>query len=156
MPPSAAQYIAIEHQLGPHNYKPLDVVLTRGKGVWVEDVEGNRYLDCLSAYSAVNQGHCHDRILAAMTEQASRLTLTSRAFRHDRLAGFYERLSNLTGAHRILPMNSGAEAVETALKAVRKWGYATASLLALPVRLPCELPKGTFRPVNCPFGLHNP
>ena len=143
MPPSAAHYIAIEHRLGAHNYKPLDVVLTRGKGVWVEDVDGNRYLDCLSAYSAVNQGHCHDRILAAMIEQASRLTLTSRAFRHDRLAGFYERLSNLTGAHRILPMNSGAEAVETALKAVRKWGYATKGI-----------PDGSAEIIVCADNFH--
>lgn len=118
-----AELIATEHRLGAHNYKPLDVVLTRGKGVHVWDSDGNRYLDCLSAYSAVNQGHCHPRILAAMTEQASKLTLTSRAFRNDQLALFYEELAALTGSHKILPMNSGAEAVETAIKAVRKWGY---------------------------------
>ncbi|MDI6837913.1 ornithine--oxo-acid transaminase [Ciceribacter thiooxidans] len=118
-----AELIATEHRLGAHNYKPLDVVLTRGQGVHVWDSDGNRYLDCLSAYSAVNQGHCHPRILAAMTEQASKLTLTSRAFRNDQLALFYEELAALTGSHKILPMNSGAEAVETAIKAVRKWGY---------------------------------
>lgn len=116
-------YIAAEHRLGAHNYKPIDVVIEKGEGVWLTDVEGRRYLDCLAAYSAVNQGHCHPRILAAMTEQAARLTLTSRAFRNDQLAGFYEDLEQLTGAHKILPMNSGAEAVESAVKAVRKWGY---------------------------------
>ncbi len=110
-------------RLGAHNYKPLDVVLTRGEGVWVWDVEGNRYLDCLSAYSAVNQGHCHPKILETMVEQASKLTLTSRAFRNDQLALLYEDLARLTGSHKILPMNSGAEAVESAVKAVRKWGY---------------------------------
>jgi len=120
---SPRDYVRIEHQLGAHNYHPLDVVLTRGEGVWVYDTDGNRYLDCLSAYSAVNQGHCHPKILAAMTEQAGRLTLTSRAFHNDQLAPFYEDVAALTGAHKILPMNSGAEAVETAIKAVRKWGY---------------------------------
>lgn len=118
-----AEFIATEQALGAQNYKPLDVVLTRGEGVWVWDVEGRRYLDCLSAYSAVNQGHCHPRILAAMVEQAGRLTLTSRAFRNDQLARFYEEIAALTGSHKVLPMNSGAEAVETALKSVRKWGY---------------------------------
>jgi ornithine--oxo-acid transaminase len=112
-----------EWRLGAHNYKPLDVVLSRGRGVWVWDVDGNRYLDCLSAYSAVNQGHCHPKILAALVEQAGRLTITSRAFRNDKLALLYEKLAGLTGAHKILPMNSGAEAVESAIKAVRKWGY---------------------------------
>src|SRR5690606_22084693 len=119
----ATDFIASEEQLGAHNYHPLDVVLTRGSGVWVWDVDDNRYLDCLSAYSAVNQGHCHPRILAALQEQAARLTLTSRAFRNDQLAHFYRELCELTGAHKVLPMNSGAEAVETAIKAVRKWGY---------------------------------
>ena len=118
-----ANLIEIETRLGANNYKPLDVVLSEGKGVWVTDVEGRRYLDCLSAYSAVNQGHCHPRILAAMVEQASRLPLTSRAFRNDQLGPFYEEIAALTGAHKVLPMNSGAEAVETAIKAVRKWGY---------------------------------
>ncbi|MHA1524807.1 MAG: ornithine--oxo-acid transaminase [Alphaproteobacteria bacterium] len=115
--------IAAEHRLGAHNYHPIDVVLTRGQGVWVWDTQGNKYLDCLSAYSAVNQGHCHPKILEAMIAQAKRLPLTSRAFRNDQLAPFYQDLEALTGAHKILPMNSGAEAVETAVKAVRKWGY---------------------------------
>ncbi|HEX7885303.1 MAG TPA: ornithine--oxo-acid transaminase [Phenylobacterium sp.] len=119
----AARYIEIEARYGAKNYKPLDVVLTRGEGTYVWDVDGNRYLDCLSAYSAVNQGHCHPRILAAMVEQAGRLTLTSRAFRNDQLAPFYEELCALTNSHKVLPMNSGAEAVETALKVARKWGY---------------------------------
>jgi ornithine--oxo-acid transaminase len=118
-----ADYIALEAEYGAKNYKPLDVVLTRGSGVHVWDVEGARYLDCLSAYSAVNQGHCHPKILAAMVEQAGRLTLTSRAFRNDQLAAFYEELCALTKSHKVLPMNSGAEAVETALKVARKWGY---------------------------------
>jgi ornithine--oxo-acid transaminase len=115
--------IDLESRLGAHNYKPLDVVLVRGEGVWVWDAGGKRYLDCLSAYSALNQGHCHPRILAAMVEQAGRLTLTSRAFRNDQLALLYEDLAKLTRSHKILPMNSGAEAVESAVKAVRKWGY---------------------------------
>lgn len=119
----AAEFIETEHRLGAHNYKPLDVILTRGEGVWLWDVDGNRYMDCLSAYSAVNQGHCHPRILEAMVRQAGKLTLTSRAFRNDQLAAFYEELAALTGSHKILPMNSGAEAVESAIKAVRKWGY---------------------------------
>jgi ornithine--oxo-acid transaminase len=118
-----AGLIDLETRLGAANYKPLDVVLTEGKGAWVTDIEGNRYLDCLAAYSAVNQGHCHPRILAAMVEQAQRLTLTSRAFRNDQLGPFYEELATLTKSHKVLPMNSGAEAVETAIKAVRKWGY---------------------------------
>jgi ornithine--oxo-acid transaminase len=118
-----SDYIGIESELGAHNYKPLDVVLTRGEGVWVWDTDGNKYLDCLSAYSAVNQGHCHPKILQAMIDQAKKLTLTSRAFRNDQLALFYEDICALTGSHKVLPMNSGAEAVESALKAARKWGY---------------------------------
>ncbi len=120
---SIADLIAAESLYGARNYKPLDVVLSRGEGAYVWDVEGRRYLDCLSAYSAVNQGHCHPRILAAMVEQAQRLTLTSRAFRNDQLPLFYEELCALTKSHKALPMNSGAEAVETALKVARKWGY---------------------------------
>jgi ornithine--oxo-acid transaminase len=119
----SADLIALEGLYGAKNYKPLDVVLTRGEGVYVWDVDGNRYLDCLSAYSAVNQGHCHPKILEAMVAQASRLTLTSRAFRNDQLAPFYEELCALTGSHKVLPMNSGAEAVESAIKVARKWGY---------------------------------
>ncbi|MBF0242086.1 MAG: ornithine--oxo-acid transaminase [Desulfamplus sp.] len=116
-------YIKIEDKFGAHNYKPLDVVLCRGEGIWVWDVNGNRYMDCLSAYSAVNQGHCHPKIRQAMVEQAQKLTLTSRAFRNDQLALFYKELCELTDSHKVLPMNSGAEAVETAIKCVRKWGY---------------------------------
>jgi len=118
-----ADYIALENQFGAHNYKPLDVVLEKGKGVWVYDVEGKRYLDCLSAYSAVNQGHVHPRIFKAMTEQAQKITLTSRAFRNSQLPLLYKDLSDLTGYEMALPMNSGAEAVETALKIARKWAY---------------------------------
>src|ERR1700746_3996864 len=119
----ATDFIAKEARCGAQNYQPLGVVLSRGEGVWVWDTQGNRYLDCLSAYSAVNQGHCHPKILAAMVEQAGKLTLTSRAFHNDQLASFYEQIAELTGSHKILPMNSGAEAVESAIKAVRKWGY---------------------------------
>jgi ornithine--oxo-acid transaminase len=116
-------YIHLEDAYGAQNYKPLDVVLTRGEGIWVWDVEGNRYLDCLSAYSAVNQGHCHPRIMRALIDQGRNLTLTSRAFRNDQLGLFYKELCELTHSHKVLPMNSGAEAVETVIKAVRKWGY---------------------------------
>jgi ornithine--oxo-acid transaminase len=116
-------YIKLEDELGAHNYKPLDVVLNRGKGIWVWDVDGKKYLDCLSAYSAVNQGHCHPEILRTMVAQAARLTLTSRAFRNDQLGLFYKEICSLTNSHKVLPMNSGAEAVETVIKTVRKWGY---------------------------------
>jgi ornithine--oxo-acid transaminase len=116
-------FIEMEEQYGAHNYHPLDVVLTRGEGVWVYDVDGNRYLDCLSAYSALNQGHVHPKILSALLEQSMRLTLTSRAFRNDQLPLFYKELSELTGYEMALPMNSGAEAVETAIKLARKWAY---------------------------------
>ena len=117
------EYINLENKYGANNYKPLDVVLTRGKGVWVWDVDNTKYLDCLAAYSAVNQGHCHPKILKSMIEQAQKLTLTSRAFRNDQLPLLYEELCKLTNSHKVLPMNSGAEAVETAIKSVRKWGY---------------------------------
>jgi ornithine--oxo-acid transaminase len=117
------QLIALEDDFGANNYHPLDVVITRGEGIWVWDVEGNRYLDCLAAYSAVNQGHCHPRIVAALREQAGHLTLTSRAFRNDQLGPFYEAVATLTGYPRVLPMNTGAEAVETAIKMARKWAY---------------------------------
>ena len=116
-------FIELENKYGAHNYHPLDVVIERAEGVWVYDVEGNRYLDCLAAYSAVNQGHCHPKILKAMIEQAHKVTLTSRAFRNDQLPLFYKELHELTGYDMALPMNSGAEAVETAIKAARKWGY---------------------------------
>ncbi|TMJ52749.1 MAG: ornithine--oxo-acid transaminase [Alphaproteobacteria bacterium] len=120
---SVSDFLATEARLGTYNYEPIGVVLSRGEGIWVWDIDGNRYLDCLSAYSAVNQGHCHPKILAAMMEQASKLTLTSRAFHNDQLAPFYEEIAALTGSHKVLPMNSGAEAVESAIKSVRKWGY---------------------------------
>ncbi|WP_407113817.1 ornithine--oxo-acid transaminase [Bradyrhizobium sp. LMG 9283] len=123
MSSSVIDFIATEARFGARNYEPIGVVLSRGEGVWVWDTEGNRYLDCLSAYSAVSQGHCHPKILAAMVEQAHRLTLTSRAFHNDQLALFYEEIAALTGSHKVLPMNSGAEAVESAIKSVRKWGY---------------------------------
>jgi len=116
-------FIQLENEFGANNYKPLDVVLSRGQGIWVWDVEGNRYLDCLSSYSAVNQGHCHPKILEAMNDQAKKLTLVSRAFRNNQLGPFYKEICELTQSHSVLPMNSGAEAVETAIKAIRKWGY---------------------------------
>ena len=116
-------YIELEERYGAHNYHPLDVVIDRAKGVWVWDVEGKRYLDCLASYSAVNQGHCHPEILKTLHEQAERVTLTSRAFRNDQLPLLYQQLHDLTGMEMALPMNSGAEAVETAVKAARKWGY---------------------------------
>jgi len=116
-------FIELENQYGAHNYHPLDVVIERAEGVWVYDVEGKRYLDCLAAYSAVNQGHCHPKILEALVEQAHKVTLTSRAFRNDQLPLFYKELHELTGYDMALPMNSGSEAVETAIKTARKWGY---------------------------------
>jgi ornithine--oxo-acid transaminase len=117
------EYIAIEDQYNAHNYLPLDLVLTRGDGVWVEDVDGKRYMDFLAAYSAVSQGHCHPRLVKTMVEQAAKLTLTSRAFRNDQLPLFARELCELTGYEMMLPMNTGTEAVETALKAARRWGY---------------------------------
>ena len=123
LPPSPLDLLEIEAELGAHTYNPLDVVLTRGEGVWLWDANGRRYLDCLSAYSAVNQGHCHPRNLAALVDQARTLTITSRAFHNDQLALFYKEVCELTRSHKVLPMNSGAEAVESAIKTVRKWGY---------------------------------
>ncbi len=117
------EYIALEEQYGAHIYHPLDVVIEKARGVWVYDVEGKKYLDCLSAYSAVNQGHAHPKILEAMVEQAEKVTLTSRAFRNDQLPLLYKELSEMTGYEMSLPMNSGAEAVETAIKLARKWAY---------------------------------
>lgn len=116
-------YIELENKYGAHNYHPLDVVIDRAQGVWVYDVDGKKYMDCLAAYSAVNQGHCHPRIVNAMKEQAEKVTLTSRAFRNSQLPLLYKDLVDLTGFEMVLMMNSGAEAVETALKASRKWGY---------------------------------
>ncbi|HCS41056.1 MAG TPA: ornithine--oxo-acid transaminase [Anaerolineaceae bacterium] len=118
-----SEFIEVEEKFGAHNYHPLDVVITGGKGAWVTDVEGNKYLDFLSAYSALNQGHVHPKILKALIAQAKKVTLTSRAFRNDQLPFFYKELSEMTGYEMSLPMNSGAEAVETALKLARKWGY---------------------------------
>ena len=118
-----AALIAIEDQWGAHNYHPLDIVIERGEGAWVYDVEGKKYLDCLSAYSAVNQGHCHPRILDTMLEQARKVTLTSRAFRNDQLPLFCKELAEFCGMEAVLPMNTGAEAVETAIKTARRWGY---------------------------------
>jgi len=117
------KYIEMEDKYGAHNYHPLDLVIKKAEGIWVEDVEGKRYMDCLAAYSAVNQGHCHPRLLKAFRRQAAKCTLTSRAFRNDQLPAFYKELSELSGYSRVLPMNTGAEAVETAIKAARKWGY---------------------------------
>ena len=120
---SSKELIEIGDKYGAHNYHPLPVVLERGEGIWVWDVEGKKYLDFLSCYSAVNQGHCHPRLVKAMTEQASKLCLTSRAFHNDRLGPFLTQLCELTGFEMALPMNTGAEAVETAIKAIRRWGY---------------------------------
>jgi len=137
------EYIQLEEQYGAHNYHPLDVVLTRGQGVWVEDADGNRYLDCLSAYSALNQGHVHPKILEALQKQAACITLTSRAFRNDQLPLFYKELSELTGYEMSLPMNSGAEAVETALKLARKWAYTVKGI-------PC----GQAEVITCTNNFH--
>jgi ornithine--oxo-acid transaminase len=126
----APALIELEEKYGAHNYHPLDVVIERAEGVWVYDVDGNRYLDCLAAYSAVNQGHCHPRILQALLDQSKRVTLTSRAFRNDQLPLLYQQLHDLTGYGMSLPMNSGAEAVETAIKAARKWGYTVKGIPA--------------------------
>ncbi|MGD9016902.1 MAG: ornithine--oxo-acid transaminase [Desulfobacterales bacterium] len=136
-------YIELEQAYGAHNYKPLDVVLSRGEGVWVWDVDGNRYLDCLSAYSAVNQGHCHPRILKTLVDQSRKLTLTSRAFRNDQLGLFYKELCDATRSHKVLPMNSGAEAVETVIKTVRKWGYQSKGI-----------PEGQAEIVVCANNFH--
>ena len=116
-------FVELESRYGAHNYHPLDVVIERAEGVWMYDVEGKRYLDCLAAYSAVNQGHCHPKILQTLQEQARKVTLTSRAFRNEQLPLLYKELHDLTGFDMVLPMNSGAEAVETAIKTARKWGY---------------------------------
>jgi ornithine--oxo-acid transaminase len=117
------EYIELEERYGAHNYHPLDVIISRGEGVWVYDIDEKRYLDCLSSYSALNQGHVHPKILEALQDQAKKLTLTSRAFRNDQLPLFYKELSEITGYEMALPMNSGAEAVETAIKLARKWAY---------------------------------
>ncbi|WP_420641790.1 ornithine--oxo-acid transaminase [Candidatus Leptofilum sp.] len=124
------RFIELDETYGAHNYHPLDVVIEKADGVWVYDVDGKKYLDCLAAYSAVNQGHCHPGILAAATEQMHKVTLTSRAFRNDQMGPFLKELCDLTNYEMALPMNTGAEAVETAVKAVRKWGYETKNVPA--------------------------
>ena len=120
---NSLEFMKLEDTYAAHTYHPIEVVIERGEGVWVYDVDGKRYLDCLSAYSAVNQGHCHPRILAAAAEQMHRVTLTSRAFFNDQLGPFMKQLCDLLGYEMALPMNTGAEAVETAIKIARKWGY---------------------------------
>src|SRR6185437_8778952 len=120
---SADALIRTEERWGAHNYRPLDIVVAHAQGVWVYDVAGKRYLDCLSAYSALNQGHCHPKILKTLHEQSERVTLTSRAFRNDQLPLFCRELAELCGMEMVLPMNTGAEAVETAIKMARRWGY---------------------------------
>lgn len=127
---SAEHLIQTEERWGAHNYHPLDIVVERAEGVWVQDVAGKRYMDCLSAYSAVNQGHCHPRLVAALREQAERVTLTSRAFRNDQLPLFCKELAELCRMEMVLPMNTGAEAVETAIKAARRWGYRVKGVAA--------------------------
>jgi ornithine--oxo-acid transaminase len=122
-PDRTQDFVDLEDKFGTHNYHPLDVVIERAEGVWVYDVDGKRYLDCLAAYSAVNQGHCHPEILRTLLDQAGKITLTSRAFRNEQLPLFCKELHELTGFDKVLPMNSGAEAVESAIKAARKWGY---------------------------------
>jgi ornithine--oxo-acid transaminase len=124
------RYLEEAERYSAHNYHPLPVVLTRGEGIWVWDVEGNRYMDMLSAYSAVNQGHAHPKIVQALIDQAKRLPLTSRAFHNDRMGPFLKRLCEIAGYEQALPMNTGAEAVETAIKAVRKWGYEVKGVAA--------------------------
>lgn len=136
-------YIDLENEFGANNYKPLDVVLARGQGIWVWDVEGNKYLDMLASYSALNQGHCHPRILTALIEQAQKLTLVSRAFRTDQLGLFYKEICEMTHSRNVLPMNTGAEAVETAIKAARKWGYKIK-----------EIPDGMAEIIVCANNFH--
>ncbi|MBM3792051.1 MAG: ornithine--oxo-acid transaminase, partial [Acidobacteria bacterium] len=140
---STAEFIELEDRYGAHNYHPLDVVVRRAHGVWVWDVEGRKYMDCLAAYSAVNQGHCHPKILETLVEQARKVTLTSRAFRNDQLPMLYQDLHDLTGMDMALPMNSGAEAVETALKAARKWGYTRKGI-----------PEGKAEIIACEGNFH--
>lgn len=136
-------YVDLENTYGAHNYHPLDVVIERAQGVWVYDVEGKRYLDCLASYSAVNQGHCHPRILQTLIDQAHKVTLTSRAFRNDQLPLLYKELHDLTGYDMALPMNSGAEAVETAVKTARKWGYTAKGI-----------PEGQAEIIVCANNFH--
>ncbi len=127
---TADHLIDLEKKFGANNYKPLDIIIERAEGPWVWDVDGNKFMDCLSAYSAVNQGHCHPKILKTMLDQAHKVTLTSRAFRNDQLPLFYETLNKMTGYEQALPMNSGAEAVESAIKMARRWGYTVKNIPA--------------------------
>jgi ornithine--oxo-acid transaminase len=140
---TVTDYLELEEQYGAHNYHPLDVVVQRAEGVWMYDVDGKRYLDCLAAYSAVNQGHCHPRIVKAATDQARRLTLTSRAFRNDQFPLLLKQLHDLTAMDMALLMNSGAEAVETALKAARKWGHTVKGI-----------PEGKAEIIVCANNFH--
>ena len=140
---STEKYIEIAEKYGAHNYHPLDVVIERGEGVWVWDVEGKKYLDMLSAYSALNQGHRHPKIIKALIDQANKLTLTSRAFHNNVLGDFLKKLAELAGYDKVLPMNTGAEAVETALKAARKWGY-----------LKKKVPKNKAEIIVCANNFH--
>jgi ornithine--oxo-acid transaminase len=119
----SSRVISVTEKFGAHNYHPLPIVIEKAEGIWVEDPEGNRYMDMLSAYSALNHGHRHPKVIQALKDQADKVTLTSRAFHSENLGPFYEQLSTLTKKEKILPMNTGAEAVETALKAARRWGY---------------------------------
>jgi ornithine--oxo-acid transaminase len=130
MPDRARELIALEERYGAHTYRPLDVVVERAEGVWLWDVNGRRYLDCVSAYSALNHGHAHPRIRAALVEQSQRLSLTSRAMYNDQLPLLLERLSSVTGYESALPMNTGVEAVETAIKLARRWGYEVKNIPA--------------------------
>ncbi|MGM0653660.1 MAG: ornithine--oxo-acid transaminase, partial [Bacillota bacterium] len=127
---SSKEIISITEKYSARNYLPLPVVLSKGEGVWVEDPEGKRYMDMLSAYSAMNFGHCHPEIISALKEQADKITLTSRAFHNEHLGDFCQTLSELTGKELVLPMNTGAEAVETAIKAVRRWAYRVKNIPA--------------------------
>jgi ornithine--oxo-acid transaminase len=140
---NSQNFMDLENLYGAHNYRPLDVVIERAEGVWVYDCEGKRYLDCLAAYSALNQGHCHPKILQALVEQAGKVTLTSRAFRNDQLPLLYEDLHELTGFDMVLPMNTGAEAVETAIKTARKWGYTVKGI-----------PEGRAEIIVCANNFH--
>lgn len=133
--PTETDFLGLEDRFSAHNYHPLDVVVSRARGAWVWDVDGKKYLDCLAAYSAVNQGHNHPRIVAALVEQAQRLALTSRAFHNDRFGPFCEKLARLTGYDKVLMMNTGAEAVETAIKAARRWGYRQKGVAADRARI---------------------
>ncbi len=140
---SSKQYIKLEHTYGAHNYHPIPVVISRAKGVWVWDPEGRKYMDCLASYSAVNQGHRHPRIIKALKDQANKVTLTSRAFHNDMLGPYLQKLTRVTGMEMALPMNTGAEAVETAIKIARKWGYERKGI-----------PKNKAQIITCKGNFH--